>query len=74
MAQYLGPNSNGNGSLTTFGAQYDLSVARLVFDKLYTGMSPDVLVSLFTVGTSVSSDDKDYNGVFKVKLGARSPI
>ncbi|HJX63590.1 MAG TPA: hypothetical protein VJ860_06520 [Polyangia bacterium] len=69
IAQYLGPNSNGNGSLTTFGAQYDLSVSRLVFDKLYTGMSPDVLVSLFTVGTSVSSDDKDYNGVFKVKLG-----
>jgi hypothetical protein len=72
IAQYLGPNSNGNGSLTTFGAQYDLSVARLVFDKLYTGMSPDVLVSLFTVGTSVSSDDKDYDGVFKVKVGGEA--
>ena len=70
IAQYLGPNSNGNGSLTTFGAQYDLSVSRLVFDKLYTGMSPDVLLSLFTVGTSVSSDDPAYDGVFKVKAGA----
>ncbi len=29
------PNSNGNGSLSTFGAQYDLSVARLVFGDLY---------------------------------------
>ena len=69
MAQYLGPNSNGYGSLTTFGAQYDLSVSRLVFDKLYTGMSPDVLISLFTIGTSVSSQDPNYDGVFKVKAG-----
>jgi hypothetical protein len=69
MAQYLGPNSNGYGSLTTFGAQYDLSVSRLVFDKLYTGTSPDILLSLFTVGTAVSSRDPDYDGVFKVKAG-----
>ncbi|MGA7741892.1 MAG: hypothetical protein WBV96_25950 [Polyangia bacterium] len=69
MAQYLGPNSNGYGSLTTFGAQYDLSISRLVFDKLYTGMSPDVLISLFTIGTSVSSQDPNYDGVFKVKAG-----
>ena len=72
IAQYLGPNSHGNGSLTTFGAQYDLSVSRLVFDKLYTGVSPDVLISLFGVGTAVSSDDPDYDGVFKVKVGAEA--
>ena len=69
MSQYLGPNSNGNGSLTTFGGQYDLSVSKLVFGQAYTGMSPDVLVSLFGIGTSVSSDDPAYNGVFKVKAG-----
>jgi hypothetical protein len=70
MEHYLGPNSNGNGSLTTFGAQYDLSLSRLVFGPWYTGVSPDVLVSLFGVATSVSSEDPAYDGVFKVKGGA----
>jgi hypothetical protein len=69
IAQYLGPNSNGNGSLNTFGAQYDLSVSRLVFGELYTGTSPDVLVSLFGIGTTVSSDDPAYDGITKVKAG-----
>ena len=72
IEQYLGPNSAGNGSLTTFGAQYDLSVSRLVYGDLYTGASPDVLISLFGVGTSVKSNDKDYNGVFKLKGGAEA--
>jgi hypothetical protein len=72
IAQYLGPNSNGNGSLTTFGAQYDLSISKLNFGPLYTGMSPDILVSLFTVGTSVSSDDPACNDVFKVKMGGEA--
>ena len=69
ISQYLGPKSNGNGSLSTFGVQYDLSVARLVFGDLYTGMSPDILVSLFGVGTYVTSNDASYDGVFKVKGG-----
>jgi hypothetical protein len=69
IEHYLGPNSNGNGSLSTFGAQYDLSVSRLVFGDLYAGMSPDVLVSLFGVGTAVSSRDANYDGVVKVKGG-----
>ena len=70
IEQYLGPNSNGNGSLSTLGAQYDLSIARLVFGDLYTGMSPDVLVSLFGVLTHVTSDDPAYDGVNKLKGGA----
>jgi hypothetical protein len=69
IEQYLGPKSSGNGHLTTFGAQYDLSVSRAIFGQLYTGMSPDVLISLFAVGTKVGSDDADYNGVTKVKGG-----
>jgi hypothetical protein len=54
---YLGADAGGNvnGSLNTVGAQYDLSLARLVFGDLYTGMSPDVLISLFGVATKVSS-------------------
>jgi hypothetical protein len=70
VSHYLGPNSNGNGSLTTFGAQYELSIARLVFGDLYKGLSPDVLVSLFGVGTKVESRDSAYDGVFKLKGGA----
>jgi hypothetical protein len=72
VSEYLGPNSNGNGGLTTFGAQYDLSVSRLLFGPLYTGQSPDVLVSLFGIGTAVSSTDPNFDGVFKVKLGAEA--
>lgn len=69
VEQYLGPNSNGNGSLSTFGAQYDLSIARLLFGDLYQGLSPDVLISLFGVGTYVKSNDATYDGVFKMKGG-----
>jgi hypothetical protein len=71
MTYYLGPNSNGgNGSLTTFGGQYDLSMSRLVFGDWYTGNSPDVLISLFGVGTKVSSRDPLFNDVLKLKGGA----
>ena len=70
MANYLGPNSNGTGSLTTFGAQYDLSISKALFGDWYTGVSPDVLVSLFGIGTSVTSRDAAYDGVFKLKGGA----
>jgi hypothetical protein len=72
MEHYLGPNSGGNGTLTTFGLQYDLSVSKLVFGKLYTGISPDVLISVFGVGTSVTSNDAAYDGVFKLKGGVEA--
>jgi hypothetical protein len=72
MKNYLGPNSGGNGKLTTFGAQYDLSVSKMLYGDLYTGESPDILLSLFTVGTSISSDDLAYDGVFKLKGGAEA--
>ncbi|HZU85545.1 MAG TPA: hypothetical protein VE987_21595 [Polyangiaceae bacterium] len=69
IAGYLGPNSNGNGSLTTYGAQYDVSLSRLIFGPLYTGESPDILVSAFGVGTQVSSHDPQFDGVTKLKGG-----
>jgi hypothetical protein len=69
IEQYLGPASGGNGSLTTFGAQYDLSVSRLIFGDLFTGISSDILISLFGVGTKVSSRDSTRDGVFKLKGG-----
>jgi hypothetical protein len=71
---YLGadPQGNVNGSLTTFGGQYDLSLARLVFGQIYTGVSPDILVSLFGVGTYVTSVNASFNDVLKVKGGVEA--
>lgn len=77
---YLGSDpatGNVDGTLTIFGGQYDLSLARLVFDKLYTGVSPDVLLSLFGVGVYTTSVDHSvnatgsqiYNDVLKLKGG-----
>lgn len=70
MDEYLGPWSNGNGSLTTFGGQYDLSVGKLVsYPVPFSGDGPDIFVSLFGLGTQVASDDDDYDGVLKLKYG-----
>lgn len=70
MKNYLGMASNGTGTLSTLGMQYDLSLSRLVFGQLYTGVSPDVLVSLFGVATKVTSRDATQDGVLKLKGGA----
>jgi hypothetical protein len=76
---YFGSLSNGNGSLFTFGGQYDLSIGRLVsYPVPFTGDGPDIYVSLFAMGTKVHSDDPTidtatgkprYDGVTKVKYG-----
>jgi len=67
---YLGPASNGSGSLTTFGAQYDLSISKMLFGDWYTGISPDVLISVFGMATNVTSRDPLFDGVLKLKGGA----
>lgn len=70
ISEYLGPKSGGNGSLSVFGGQYDMSLARLVYGDVYEGKSADVLVSLFGVAASVKSDDADFDGRLKLKGGA----
>jgi hypothetical protein len=72
MSEYLGPGSNGDGALMTFGAQYDMSLSRMVFGEEYEGKNTDVLFSLFGIGTSVTSDDPAYDGVLKLKVGAEA--
>lgn len=72
VSEYLGPNSGGNGGLTTFGLQYDLSVARAMFGDRYHGRNPDVLFSLFALGTQVASDDPEKDGILKLKGGAEA--
>jgi hypothetical protein len=59
MDNYLGPGSAGNGTLNILGAQYDLSVGRLVsYPVPFGGDGPDILVSLFFINVGVESDDK----------------
>ena len=71
IAQYLGGEaSNGDGSLLTLGAQYDLSVSRLLYGERFTGLSPDILLSLFGMRTAISSDAPEADGTSKVKVGA----
>jgi hypothetical protein len=82
LAQYLGavstgtgtvyPPANITGGLTVFGGQYDLSLARLVFGDLYTGVSPDVLVSLFGIGTYSTSIVAADNDVYRLKGGVEA--
>ncbi len=70
VSEYLGVNSGGNGSLTTFGTQYDLSVARAMFGDKFRGRNPDLVISLFSIGTKISSDDPVQDGLLKLKGGA----
>jgi hypothetical protein len=70
VREYLGPNSQGDGELDTFGAQYNLSLSRLVFPDAYHGHHPDVALGLFGIGTKVHSDDPAYDGILKLKGGA----
>jgi hypothetical protein len=44
----------------------------MFFPEDYQGQNTDVLVSLFGIGTSVTSDDPDYDDVLKLKAGAEA--
>jgi hypothetical protein len=66
--------SNGNGSVNTFVAQYELSIANVLSNMKkpatrYWGEGPDLKIAAFTMINSVSSDDPDMEGVRKVKYG-----
>jgi hypothetical protein len=67
---YLGPQSGGNGALTTVAVQYDVSVRSIRrYPEIFAGDSRDVVLSLFAVQTRVASTDPAYDGVNKLKLG-----
>jgi hypothetical protein len=71
ITDYFGPNSNGNGSLTTFAGQYDLSLGKLIrYPYHFKGKSPDIVLSFFGMMTHVTSADPLYNNVTKMKYGA----
>jgi hypothetical protein len=71
MDNYLGDRGYGNGTITTVGGQYDLSLGRLVsYPEPFTGDGPDIYVSLFGMQTHVASADTRYDGVTMRKFGA----
>lgn len=72
VSEYLGAGSGGNGGLTTFGVQYDISVARAMFGDKFRGNNPDLLLSLFGIGAKVSSDDPNNDGILKLKAGGEA--
>ncbi len=58
MDNYLGALSNGTGSMTTVGGQYDISVGKLVsYPTPFSGDGPDLFISVFGMQTHVSSAD-----------------
>lgn len=72
---YLGPNSGGNGTLTTFAAQYDVSVKSIMrYPNVFDGNSTDLVLSLFGMQTGVTSSDSAYDGVTKRKLGGEGAV
>jgi hypothetical protein len=70
IANYLGPNSGGTGTLFTVAGQYDLSIGRLLrYPYAFHGDAPDIVVSVFGMQTMVSSVDPAFDGVIKRKVG-----
>jgi hypothetical protein len=70
MADYLGPNSGGTGTLLTFAGQYDLSIGRLLrYPYAFHGNAPDLVFSVFGMQTHVASKDPTYDNVTKRKYG-----
>jgi hypothetical protein len=71
MDNYLGDRAYGNGTLTTVGGQYDLSLGRLVsYPEPFTGDGPDIYLSLFGMQTHVASGDSRFDNVTMRKFGA----
>jgi hypothetical protein len=71
MDEYFGRQSDGTGSLDTFGFEYDFSLANyLAFPRKFAGKSPDIVGSVFGIFTSVDSPLVPLNdGVQKLKYG-----
>lgn len=63
--------SEGTGTLDTFGAQYDFSLGTFVrYPKPFNGKGPDLVFSAFGLGTIVGSPVPEYDDTFKVKYGS----
>lgn len=71
IKNYFGPNSGGTGTLSTVGTQYDVSIGRIVrHPQPFSGYGPDLFASAFGIFTHVTSKDRAYDDVNKLKYGA----
>jgi hypothetical protein len=76
MNNYLGSEADGGdgtGELATFGAQYDLSLGRLIsYPVPFSPDGPDIFVSVFGMVTHVNSAVARFNDLTKFKYGAEA--
>jgi len=73
ITNYLGPASNGSGTLTTLAGQWDVSLKSIMrYPEIFLGDSPDVVLSLFAMQTHVTSGDPAYSNANKVKVGGEA--
>jgi hypothetical protein len=74
---YLGAMSNGNGSVNTILVQYDYSIGLLLRNlqergAQFAGDGPDITLSLFGMYNWITSDDRVYDGMKKLKFGGEA--
>jgi hypothetical protein len=71
MQSYLGDGSGGNGKMIMLGAQYDISIGKLVsYPVPFTADGPDLVVSLFGInGKILESNDRSREGLGMLKFG-----
>jgi len=81
IKEYFGPDSKrGTGTLTSVGAQYDLSIGELIRKPSpFSGYGPDILVSAFGMLVSVQSEDKttfvrDPSGILLLNAPGGQPL
>jgi hypothetical protein len=63
--KFLGPASNGNGSVATVGAEWNFSLSSILwYPRSFTGQAPDLRVAIAAQLTrTVASDDRQYQGM-----------
>jgi len=71
---FFGPKNDGTGTVTSILVQYDYSFVTLArylahYPKSYWTDGPDLKLSLFGTMSSVKTDNSDYDGVKKTKVG-----
>jgi hypothetical protein len=75
IANYLGPQSDGNGALTILAGQYDVSLKSILeYPRVFAGTSRDVVLSVFAMQVHVKSDDPSANGNDKLKVGGEGGL
>jgi hypothetical protein len=71
LTKFVGQNSQGNGQLAAVSAEYDFSVARMLWHpRSFDGRAPDVRVRIAGIGHwTVATDDPAFEGASGYMLG-----